>query len=97
MPEPPDEPDDYFCCECGRWVPEYVALDRALLDPWGYALKKSTMRMALNWLAERISASEWDWHPVEIEMRRDMRATIAMWPGDVCRDCWAEWPVRNET
>ena len=69
-----EEWDDYMCCECGRWWPCFVPLDEALLDPWGYALKQSTVRTARDWLARADPA--WDWHPAQEDTRTDMEAVV---------------------
>ena len=70
----PDEPEDYRCCECGFWVPEWERLE-GLLDPWGYALTLSTVRGARAYLAA--DASE----PGDAATRQNMQAAVAAWPG----------------
>jgi len=88
-----DEPDDYMCCECGRWWPCFEPLSEAFTDPWGHALKMSTVRTARDWLANAAAPedAEWGWHPVYQETYRDMTDVVDLWPGDVCGECWAEW------
>ena len=86
----PDEPEDYRCCECGCWVPEWTALD-GLTDPWGYAMKMSTVRAARAWLATYDPEGPWAWHPQQVEMKADMDFVDASWPGEVCGECWDEW------
>ena len=53
-----EEPEDYRCCECGCWVPEWTALD-GLPDPWGYAMKMSTVRAARAWLGVLVRGGCW--------------------------------------
>jgi hypothetical protein len=86
----PEEPEDYRCCECGCWVPEWTELD-GLPDPWGYAMKMSTVRTARAWLATYDPEGPWAWHPQQVEMKRDMDLVVERWPGEVCGECWDEW------
>ena len=86
----PEEPEDYRCCECGHWVPEWTKLD-GLPDPWGYAMKMSTVRAARTWLATYDPEGPWAWHPQQVEMKADMDFVVASWPGEVCGECWDEW------
>ena len=78
------------CCECGCWVPEWTALD-GLPDPWGYAMKMSTVRAARAWLATYDPEGPWAWHPQQVEMKADMDFVVASWPGEICGECWDEW------
>ena len=71
-------------------MPEWTPLD-GLWDPWGYALKMSTVRAARTWLASYDPAGPWAWHPVEEETRENMELVVARWPGEVCGECWDEW------
>ena len=84
-----EEPDDYRCCECGRWVPDYADLHWGLLDPWGYVLCRSTYRHALLGL----DAMERD--PLRVSPtgpdREELEQVVRDWPGDVCPACYSEW------
>ena len=79
-----------MCCECGQWVPDWTALN-GLTDPWGYALKLSTVRIARHWLATVDHGDPFGWHPAHIETQQSFEAVVELWPGDVCGECWDEW------
>ena len=89
----PEEPDDYMCCECGRWVPGYVPLHESVTNPWGYPLVRTTVTMAEKFFLNHPDSEAWQhgWHPGEVETRQDMAAVLALWPGDVCPDCYQQW------
>ena len=94
----PDEPQDYRCCGGVRehWTPEWEVLE-GLSDPWGYGLNLHTVRIARAWLSAHDVASEgeWEWHPVNVELRSDMTFVLRRWPGEVCAHCWAQWPQHD--
>ena len=85
----PEEPDDYRCCECGRWVPDYADLHWNLLDPWGYGLCRSTYRHAL------IGLDEMERDPLRVSPtgpdREELEQVVRDWPGEVCSECYGEW------
>ena len=90
------EEDDYTCCECGTWVPAFAVLDERLRDPWGNALRQTTVDHARTFIRMVLESGPggWDWGwgvPVTIEMSQRYNTTIHLWPEDVCSECWAEW------
>ena len=67
------EEDDYMCCECGTWVPAFAVLDERLRDPWGNALRQTTVDHARTFIRMVLESGPggWDWGwgvPVTIEM-----------------------------
>ena len=90
------EEDDYICCECGTCVPAFAVLDEQLRDPWGNALRRTTVDHARTFIRMVLESGPggWDWGwgvPVTIEMSQRYNAITHLWPGDVCSECWAEW------
>lgn len=81
----------WMCVECARWEPcEGPPWDDALVDMDGRAV---TPRDA--WDA-RMCAWAWfgpDGPTTEADPARVMWAesVLAVWPGDVCRECYRQW------
>ena len=90
------EIERFRCCECGRWPDMSEPLDEGLLDPWGYPMTGSGAREARIWLEgqawEQVVDPQWAAHPVMVETVAEMGRYVELWPGEVCGDCWREWP-----
>ena len=52
-----------MCCECGTWVTAFAVLDERLRDPWGNALRQTTVDHARTFIRMVLESGPggWDW------------------------------------
>ena len=91
-----DEPS-FMCVECGCWDDlQGEPWDERLTDEEGWAITPRDAADARAWLHHNprlLVGTDWgDHHWSGAEMRRYCESVLAVWPGDVCRECYNECP-----